>query len=211
MSEPEKSNTVELLANARTRSPELLRLYRPDSAGHYVQFYDDESLVLENVVYLIAKALEAGGASVIIATQAHLQVIEKRLAVSALDLDVARKDGRYLPLNAADTLQELLTDGELDEAKFERIVGGILRTAAQSCPSGFVFAFGEMVALLCAAQKPDAAVRLEQLWNSLAKERRFSLYCAYPLDSFTAGPADLKAFFEICSEHAVTIPAETPL
>jgi hypothetical protein len=211
MSEPEKSSTIELLANSWNRSPEVLRLYRPDSAQHCVQFYDNESLVLENVVYLTAKALEAGGASVIIATLAHLQAIEDRLAVSAFDLDAARKDSRSLPLNAADTLRELLTDGELDKAKFERIVGGILRNAAQSCASGFVFAFGEMVALLCAAQKPDAAVRLEQLWNSLTKEHRFSLYCAYPLDSFTAGSADLKAFFEICSEHAVTIPAETPL
>ena len=211
MSETEKSGLAESFATMPTRSPELLRLYRPEAAQHCVQFYDDESPVLENVAYLVAKALEAGGASVIIATQAHLQTIEERLAFSALPLDAAREDGRYRALDAAAILEELLTRGMPDKAKFDRVIGAILRTAAQTCASGFVFAFGEMVALLCAAQKSDAAVRLEQLWNSLAKEHRFSLYCAYPLDSFAAGPAELKAFFRICSEHALTIPAETPL
>jgi hypothetical protein len=211
MSESEKSRLSESFASSGTRSLELLGLYRPESAQHCVQFYNDESLVLENVAYLTAKALEAGGSSVIIATPAHLQAIEERLAVSTLDLDAAREDGRYLPLNATDMLRELLTEGMPDIAKFERIVGRILRTAAQTCTSGFVFAFGEMVALLCAAQKSDAAVRLEQLWNDLAKEHSFSLYCAYPLGSFTSGSADLKAFFEICAEHTLAIPAETPL
>jgi hypothetical protein len=60
-------------------------------------------------------------------------------------------------------------------------------------------------------QKTDSAVRLEELWNELRKEHRFSLYCAYPLDSFGRGSSDLKAFFDICAEHALTIPAETSL
>jgi hypothetical protein len=210
MTEPEKFSTDELFASSRIRSPELLRLYRPETAQHCVQFYEDESLVIKNVAYLAGKALETGGATVLIATPAHLQAIEERLTTSASELKHAREAGRYLALNAAETLEKLLTDGEPDKAKFDRLVGQIVRGAGESCASGFVFAFGEMVALLCAAQKPDAALRLEQLWNELAKAYRFSLYCAYPLDAF-ADESDLNAFFEICSEHALTIPAETPL
>ena len=211
MPQPAKSPTGELFTHSRIRSPELLSLYQPESAQHYVQFYDHDSVVIENVAYLVVRALERDGAVVIVATEAHLQAIQQRLSASAADLEQARQDGRYMTLDAADTLQQLLTDGMPDKAKFDLVVGGIMRTAAQNCPTGFVFAFGEMVALLCAGQKPDAAVRLEQLWNGLAHQQRFSLYCAYSLDSFTAASADLKAFFEICSAHALTIPAETPL
>lgn len=45
-------------------------------------------------------------------------------------------------------------------------------------------AFGEMVALLVTDHKPEAALHLEQLWNSLGKTHSFSLFCAYPVDSF---------------------------
>lgn len=211
MPQPAKSPAGELFAHSPIRSPELLRLYRPESAQHYVQFYNEDSLVIENVAYLVVRALEAGGSVVTVATDAHLHAIEQRLAASATDLEHARQDGRYMALDAADTLEQLLTGGMPDQAKFDHVVGGIMRTAAKSCPTGFVFAFGEMVALLCTDRKPAAAMRLEQLWNGLAQEQRFSLYCAYPLDAFTAASADLKAFFEICSAHALTIPAETPL
>jgi hypothetical protein len=209
MSESEKSSTGKLHASSRTRSLELLGLYKAESPQHCVQFYDDELSVVQNVAYLVRKALDAGGACVIVATQAHLQAIEERLAASDLELNAVREDRRYQALDAAAILEELLTDGLPDKAKFERVVGGILRSAAQASANGFVFAFGEMVALLCASRKPDGAVQLERLWNSLANEHRFSLYCAYPLDSFTGGSADVNAFFEICSQHTLTIRAET--
>jgi hypothetical protein len=67
-----------------------------------------------------------------------------------------------------------------------------------------------MVALLCADGRPDAAIRLEQLWNSLLAQHRFSLYCAYSLSDFTSEAA-LNAVFQICVEHCLTIPAETRL
>ncbi len=210
MTEPEKFSPNELFASSRIRSPELLRLYRPETALHCVQFYADESLVIQNVAYLAGKSLETGGATVLIATPTHLQAIEDGLSISASELKQARESGRYLALNAAETLEKLLTDGEPDKVKFDHLVGQIVRRAAASCATGFVFAFGEMVALLCAAQKSNAALRLERLWNEMANAYRFSLYCAYPLETF-AGEADLNALFEICSEHALTIPAETPL
>ena len=67
-----------------------------------------------------------------------------------------------------------------------------------------------MVALLCAENKPSAAIRLEQLWNVLAQSCHFSLCCAYPLSSFGNAP-DLNGVFKICAEHTLTIPAEGPL
>jgi hypothetical protein len=185
-------------------------LHRPETAQHCVQFYEDESLVIKNVAYLTDKSLETGAAAVLIGTPAHLLAIEQCLTTSASELTHAREAGRFIPLNAAETLANLLSDGVPDKARFDHSVGQIVRRAGASCPSGFVFAFGEMVALLCAAKKPGSALRLEQLWNELAKAYRFSLYCAYPLDLF-ADEADLNALFEICSEHALTIPAETPL
>ncbi len=65
--------------------------------------------------------------------------------------------------------------------------------------------FGEMVSLLCAANNPDAAVRLEQLWNYLSLRHRFSLHCAHSLSSLHGEPDTL---LKICAEHALAIPSE---
>jgi MEDS: MEthanogen/methylotroph, DcmR Sensory domain len=194
-----------------SRCPELLRLYKPESSSqHLVQFYEDESSIVENVAYLAARTLASGDSSVVVATETHLEQIRQRLASSSLDLNAARDSGRYVTVDAARALSKFMVDGQPDKAKFDDTVGGIVRNAARNSSNGFVFAFGEMVGLLCAANNPDAAVRLEQLWNALAEQHRFSLYCAYSLSSLGREP-DANALIQICAEHALTIPTETSL
>jgi hypothetical protein len=192
------------------RFAELLRLHEPESAHHLVQFYEDESLVVENVSYLASKALEAGTSAVIAATAPHLEQIRVRLADSVPSLDAARESGRYVTIDAAEVLSQLLVEGRPDEAKFDDLIGATIRSAAKNSANGFVFAFGEIVALLCAANNANGAVRLEQLWNALAQRQRFSLYCAYPLTSLGIEP-DADALMQICAEHALTIPTESHL
>jgi signal transduction histidine kinase len=65
-----------------------------------------------------------------------------------------------------------------------------------------------MVALLWANGQADAAIKLEQLWNDLARQHAFSLRCAYPITGFRdATHAD--HFLKICSEHSAVIPGES--
>jgi hypothetical protein len=206
----DKTPSNRLLAVSRLRRPELLALLRPQAAAHIVQFYEDDIVVVENISYLTANNLKAGNASVLIATPAHLGGIEERLIGSGLDLDGFRKAGRYVALDAAATLSQFLVDDWPDKARFDETIGGVLRRAGEKSANGFVLAFGEMVALLCFANRTDAAVRLEQLWNALAESYHFSLCCAYPLGSFGTKP-DLNVVFQICAEHSLTIPAESPV
>jgi hypothetical protein len=193
--------------SSRGRCPELLRLYRPESAQHFVQFYENEAIVIENVSFLAAKALAAGDSCVLVATESHLDQIQERLATSALSLEALQECGRYVTANAAEMLSRFMVGSDPDKAKFDDVIGGTIQTAAKNSASGFVFVFGEMVALLCAARNPDAAIRLEQLWNFLAESHRFSLYCAYPFSSLGSEP-DADAVIKICTEHALTIPLE---
>jgi hypothetical protein len=102
----------------------------------------------------------------------------------------------------------LLTSGLTKQSS--KKLAGVVRQAALKSANDFIFAFGEMVALLCSADNVPAALRLEQLWNELAKSYRFSVCCAYPLSSITHQP-DIDAVFQICAEHSFTIPAEGPL
>lgn len=101
-------------------------------------------------------------------------------------------------LDAADTLARLLVDGWPDEARFRAVIGPVLAQAASR--GGQVAAFGEMVALLCAEGRYEAAVRLGELWNLVAADYRFDLFCAYPWTLFP-DDAQAQAFEQVCAQH----------
>ncbi len=67
-------------------------------------------------------------------------------------------------------------------------------------------AFGEMVDVLCKRGRPDAALRLEEMWNELVGARSLSLMCAYERGSFPH-PSDGAHFAGICDAHSRVLPA----
>jgi MEDS: MEthanogen/methylotroph, DcmR Sensory domain len=132
-------------SRAIVNSADLLRFCQPEAPQHFVQFYSDDSILTQNVAFLLAHTLEAGESGVIIATQSHLEAIEKKLVVAGLDLQNFRDAGRYIPVNATELLPSLLVDGLPAQEKFETIVGDLLRLAASASSDGYVFAFGELL------------------------------------------------------------------
>jgi PAS domain S-box-containing protein len=65
-----------------------------------------------------------------------------------------------------------------------------------------------MVSLLWTEGKVEAAVRLEQLWNELAKKHSFSLRCAYPVANFH-GEENAQPLMRVCAEHSTVMLDES--
>jgi orotate phosphoribosyltransferase len=166
--------------------------------GHFVRFYDDSDALFDEVASFIERAVRARGRGIVIATGAHADALRRRLD------ELAGADGRAAPswdivwLDAEMTLGRLMVDGWPDRARFEYEVGHVVAGAcAGDAP---VHAFGDMVALLCARGRYDAALHLERLWNELARRLDFSLFCAYPWGLFPS--ADVAHVFrQVCAEH----------
>src|SRR4051812_38843081 len=74
------------------------------SRRHHVQFYDETIALLETVGRFVGSALGAGDAAIVVATEAHRAGLEQRLRASGLDVALAVQQGRYVPLDAAETL-----------------------------------------------------------------------------------------------------------
>ena len=176
---------------------------------HVVQFYSEDSFLLDELGIFIGSALEAGDAAVVIATAAHRDGLAERLRVRGLDANQAAKEGRYIALDAADTLSEFMIEGYPNAAHFAELMGAYIGRAKQAARNehSAVAAFGEMVALLWNEGKADAAIRLEQLWNDLAKTHAFNLRCAYSMKDFSRGD-HRESFLKICECHSDVIPAE---
>src|ERR1700730_1407781 len=170
--------------------------------AHVVQFYGEDRFLLDELSRFIGNALGAGEPAVLIATKEHREGLNQRLQDWGFDTGRAVAQGRYLPLDAAETLSKIMHAGTPDPARFAEVVGSAIATvkaATQGEPRP-VAAFGEMVALLWADGKFEAAIRLEQLWNEFAETHPISLHCAYPLSSFYRQEHG-DSLLQICSQH----------
>jgi PAS domain S-box-containing protein len=174
---------------------------------HSVQFYEDDAFLIDEVSGFIGAGLEAGQAGIVIATQPHLEGLERRLQARRASAGWSCPPDRYIALDAAETLSKLLVDGWPDERLFADVMGNVIRQAAQD-GSRHVCAFGEMVALLWAQGKHEAAIRLEELWNDLAQTQSFSLLCAYPMKGFD-DEGHASPFSQICKAHSHVRSAES--
>jgi signal transduction histidine kinase len=182
----------------------------PAQPAHTVQFYAEDTFLLDELSRFIGTALVAGDAAVVVATKAHRDGVAQRLQSRGFDTAKAFEQARYVPLDAAETLAKFMLDGKPDAALFTEIIGSILGQAAAAAEGKTprIAAFGEMVALLWAQGNAEAAVRLEQLWNELAQTYPLSLRCAYPMSGFDRGDHG-DSFLKICAEHSHVIPVES--
>ena len=182
-----------------------------NAGQHVVQFYGHDGELAEHVSDYLLGALNGEGVAIVIATPEHRGEFEARLAQADVDLAAARDDGRYLTLDAAGTLRELLAGGPegpvLDRATFYRVIGTLIEQAAAAGRP--VRAYGELVALLWDDGLVNAAAQLEALWGELGRKHPFSLFCGYRADSVTR---EIDAFAEVCRlHHAIVGPGpKTP-
>lgn len=191
-------------------SPSFSYAPRHDHEGHVVQLYTDDGFLIDVLSRFIGGALAAGDAAVVIATESHQRELEKRLTARGLDTAEGSRRGRYITLDAAQTLPRFIENGRVDETRFKTIIGGLL-TQARGAVDGKecrIAAFGELVALLWAKGNSQEAIRVEQLWNELAKTHSFSLLCAYPVSGFN-NEGHIEPFLKICEEHAGVVPSES--
>src|SRR2546427_6106022 len=178
--------------------------------GHGVQFYATGDHLIDLLARYIGTALVTCEVGLVVVTKKHRLALEKRLKACGLDVAVARRQGRYVALDAASTLRKFMPHRWPDEDQFKSFIEGLIdRVAAPATgrPQR-IYAFCEMVAVLCAQGRSDAAIRLEELWNDLAQSRSFSLCCGYPMNLFSAGHA--APFMRICAQHSHVFPAAGP-
>jgi hypothetical protein len=141
---------------------------------------------------------------IIIATENHLNNLDKRLRNQGFDPDVLIRENQYFPLEANETLSKFMINGWPEEDLFQEFITDLIAKAKANGRK--VRAFGEMVAVLWANGLNGATVRLENLWHKVHALDNFSLYCAYPKSGFTRGYQD--SLDQICRAHSKIIDGD---
>jgi MEDS: MEthanogen/methylotroph, DcmR Sensory domain len=172
-------------------------LDQPAAHDHRVQLYQEPAMLAEAVREYIGGALRRGDGALIIATPAH-----RALFVQGLEDFV--ESGQLSVYDAEETLARIMVDNRPDWRSFQHAMGGLIAEVRLQYPG--VCAYGEMVDVLWQRGNLDAALRLEEFWNELARLQTFSLFCAYRMD-----PLDTAAYGGplegVCRAHSHLIPA----
>ena len=179
------------------------------AARHIVRFCATDSEFTHRAGSYLRDALSQDGAAVAITTAPHRRAVGNWLADAGVDVAAARSEGRYLDLDARETLARFTTGGRPDRRLFQREAGALVRAAGRAGRG--VHAFGEMAALLWDDGDLGAALELERLWNELARTRPVSLCCAYAASS-VAGHGRFLEFARMCQLHdeIASSPAPAP-
>jgi anti-sigma regulatory factor (Ser/Thr protein kinase) len=176
--------------------------------AHVVHFYEtDEGLVSTVGDYLVTAA-RAGDGLVLIATADHRRHFTDKLVRAGIDVTAAVAEGRIVLLDAAETIEAISLDGIVERSRFSALVATTLSGAAAAAGGRPVHAYGEMVALLWEAGNVNGAIALEKLWNDLARDESFSLFCAYPQHLFL-DLATAERFADVCHTHSSVLGGAT--
>ena len=171
---------------------------------HEVRFYSDDECYLDSFTQFIGASLDAGKAVIVVATESHRDSLLLRLQAHGLDVGAAIEQGRYISLDAAETVAIFMVNDLPDPSKFLKVTGDLIAEAAKGIKVDHagVAVCGECAPLLWAQGNAEAAIRLEHLWDEIAKSHGVDVLCAYPLGSFQ-GRGGSYIFEKICAEHSV--------
>lgn len=175
---------------------------------HAVQFYGDDESLFTTVASFLSQGLVDGHPAIVIASEEHRSATLEYLRGRLIDVDKAQKIGSLVVLDAQQTLDLFMVRGMPDEVRFEDSVGRLVADVLCRKDRTYLRAFGEMVDVLWKNGNPDAAIRLEMLWNKLAQRYGFGLLCAYAMSNFYR---ETRGFEAVCREHThVVAPLAEP-
>jgi signal transduction histidine kinase len=177
------------------------------ATDHVVQFYENDTFLVDVVAEFYAEGLSTGQAAVLIATPDHTAAFIAKLKAGGFELDHALRNGLFTVLDAREMLRSFMVGGMPDRDLFCANVGRVIEKSLRRSGQPSIRAYGEMVDVLWKDGNPDGAIRLEALWNELAGTYAFSLLCAYAMDNFHQG-AHTVQFEEVCRQHGHVLPTE---
>ena len=170
--------------------------------SHEVEFYPDDAAFVVGFTRFIEATLESGSAVIVIATASHRKSLLQRLREHGVDIVAAVEQGRYVPVDVAETLATFMVNDQPDPARLLKAASNLIAAARASIGDRFrIAACGECAPTLWEQGKADAAVEVEQLWDEIAKSYDVDILCGYVLNSFQR-EQESDIYERICAEHS---------
>ena len=192
-----------IIRGGRFVSGGLERIAQGDSLAshhHDVVFCSSDAVLVGAFSRFIAGNLRKGNAVVAVVTAAHERRLQSSLEASHVDVALAIRQQRYLPVNVSELLAKATVNGCPDPLRYLDAAGNLLTDVTRRATDDHarVAACGEGTSIFWSHGHVEAAIQLEHLWDEIAMRRQMDILCAYPL---AARDESVAAVRRLCAEH----------
>lgn len=192
-----------IIRGGRFVSGGLERIGQGDSLSshrHDVVFCASDAVLIGAFTRFIAGELREGNAVVAVVTAEHERRLQSSLEASHVDVALAIRQQRYLPVNVSELLAKATVNGCPDPLRYLDAAGDLLTdfTRRATDHHARVAACGEGTSIFWRHGHVEAAIQLEHLWDEIAMSRPMDILCAYPL---AARDESVPAVRRLCAEH----------
>lgn len=176
-----------VLSCGRYVSPSLkfYGVYIQARIQHDIFFCSDEATIVEHIAGFISAALRKGNPAVVWATQVRRESLTRELQALYIDVERAVQDGMLM-------LSDISDPPDRSSQVLVQLKSAASQMGYRDCR---VAVCGERAGNLWAQGQTDEALRVEQLWNDLAKSHSLDILCLYPM------PENDTALESIRAEH----------
>jgi hypothetical protein len=148
---------------------------------HVAQFHRDVEALTEAAYVFLEGGLRRGNGIVVLATPTNRERFEVRLSDGKFNPTALRKSGQLEFLDAATALSQFTSNGMPEWGSFRRVLAAALERVKAFGQGTRIY--GDVAGMLWQDGNPEAAIRLEELWNALGRLYPCALYCNYTLDT----------------------------
>jgi len=194
-----------IIRGGRFVSGGLARIAQGDSLAshrHHLLFSSDGTVVVDALSRFIATGLGVGNTVIAIVTREHDECVRRRLQAADVDIDLAKREHRYVPLVTSELLARATVNGGApDPVRLFNICADLTTGAVRQAgnPHARIAACGELASVLWVQGHVDEALQLEHLWDGFAATSQTEILCTYPLAA-RSGNGQGRS---LCAEHTV--------
>jgi len=175
---------------------------------HEVAFYADDAAVVDGYARFIKSVLNDGNAVIVVVTESHRPSLVRRLEAEGVDVAASIQQGSYVPLDAAEAMATLTTNGIPDPVRCAKVIGDIVIRAAKGVRGEHarVMACGEIAPTMLLNGNAEGAIQLEHLWDEITRDYGVHTHCGYLWKAPSKGSSLI--FERICAEHSEVLGRE---
>ena len=155
-------------------------------ADHVMHLYDDDARLLDSLTGFTSSCFRSDTAVVVIASEAHLDLLASNLREDGIDVFSQTISGRYLPLNARETLNQFMFNGVPDKGLFNYFLSSFSLRSRRLGKKIRVFA--ELAGILHSEGNHEAVTLLEQFWEQHRATSPFCFFRACRSEVFPQNP-----------------------
>jgi len=151
---------------------------------HGARFFENDRSLARIVAEFLHQGFDREHRAIVVATADLGAEIVQALTDRSCDVGALQRSHELVLVDAGGTLSTFMMDGTPNARKFSDHICQLIESVSRGRANCTVRIFGQMVDVLWQQGEREAAIRLEVLWNQLARTKAFSLLCGYAIGNF---------------------------